>query len=59
MKKSPVSNKKCEGDCKKHSGKVRTVQVVDVEANHDWGNFEYCETAISEDISRGLKVLER
>ncbi len=39
-----------------HEGEVKTVNVFDPKCEHNWGEFNYCEKAIKEDISRGLKV---
>jgi hypothetical protein len=48
----------CEGECEEHIGALKRVNVIHPE--HDWGEFIYCESAIEEDISRGLivKILE-
>ena len=44
----------CDGSCEEHTGIVRRVNVSD--KGFDWGEFNYCETAIQEDINRGLNV---
>jgi len=41
---------KCDGACEEHTGEVKVVNV------HNWGNFNYCESAIEEDTHRGLIV---
>ena len=46
----------CEGSCDPHEGEVRTVHVV--HPNMDWGNYQYCDTAVAEDISRGMEVTD-
>lgn len=48
----------CEGSCKHHDGAIERIHVIDEDAGHDWGWFWYCQTAIAEDIDRGL-VVER
>ena len=50
--------KECSGGCDTHEGLVRKVHVVDTEKDHDWGEFYYCDSAIKEDLSRGLTVTE-
>jgi len=48
---------KCEGGCFEDRTCLGEVVTVHVEhPNHDWGNFNYCQTAIEEDRSRGLTV---
>lgn len=46
---------KCDGDCESYVGgeHIGEVQVVNVQG---WGQFYYCESAIKEDIRRGLIV---
>ncbi len=46
----------CEGDCENHEGEVRQVHVIDKKTLHDWGLFEYCDSAINEDRGRGFEV---
>lgn len=46
----------CQGSCDPHEGAVRTVRVV--HPNHDWGDFQYCDTAVEEDRSRGMEVTD-
>jgi len=43
----------CENGCK---GEVRVVHVKHLKPFHDWGEFNYCENAIKEDINRGFIV---
>lgn len=47
--------KKCDGACESHVGEVVTVHVETV-SGYDWGEFDYCESAIEEDRRRGLIV---
>tara|TARA_R110001632_G_scaffold41177_2_gene103307 strand:- start:658 stop:879 length:222 start_codon:yes stop_codon:yes gene_type:complete len=48
----------CDGNCNEthggHSGKI--VRVTVTGADVDWGEMNYCENAVNEDISRGLTV---
>ena len=56
---SDLSALLCDGGecCEKgHEGEVREVNVTDEKSGHDWGNFNYCENAVKEDIERGLLV---
>lgn len=47
----------CEGGCAiHHDGVLQYVHVTHEESKRDWGVFIYCESAIAEDISRGLNV---
>lgn len=39
-----------------HDGEVKAVNVIDEKSGHDWGEFNYCDNAIKEDIRRGLTV---
>lgn len=41
---------RCEGNCEQHSPIVRLVAV------DGWGEFAYCDSAITEDQRRGLTV---
>lgn len=45
-----VKENHCQGACEVHNGDVKLVTVM------GWGYFAYCESAISEDESRGLSV---
>ena len=45
-----VEQQICEGSCENHQGEVKLVHVG------GWGYWAYCDTAIAEDISRGLSV---
>lgn len=47
--------KECEGDCEKHTGKVKKVRVVSGEG-YDWGTFYYCDEAIGRDRYHGFDV---
>jgi hypothetical protein len=46
---------RCSGGCGEHSGDVSVVRVKHFSGT-DWGYFAYCESAVKEDISRGLTV---
>jgi len=49
----------CDGACALMGecvGEVKKVKVM--RKGIDWGNFEYCETAIKEDVSRGFEVID-
>jgi len=46
----------CEGACDEHIGDVVLVHVWQDDPLTDWGEFCYCEEAIREDRSRGLRV---
>lgn len=46
----------CEGACDEHTGDIVRVHVWRDEHMKDWGEFNYCEEAIREDRSRGLRV---
>ena len=50
---------KCEGgDCCVDGceGAVKKVHVKHLKPFHDWGEFNYCDNAIKEDINRGFSV---
>lgn len=54
VKRATNVKQPCDGDCEHfggHSGDVITVHVV------DWGIFNYCQSAISEDRRRGFTVV--
>lgn len=48
-----MKEKECDGGCSEHVGEVSRVEVM-------WQGkpirFNYCETAIAEDIRRGFEV---
>lgn len=46
---------RCSGGCDEHIGDVSVVRVKH-HSGTDWGYFAYCESAVKEDISRGLTV---
>lgn len=46
----------CDGECEPHKGEIVRVHVKDGKTGYDWGHFNYCESAIMEDESRGLMV---
>ena len=48
----------CDGGCRIHIGRIRTVTVVDKDSGRDWGEFNYCQEAIDEDTKRGFEVKE-
>jgi hypothetical protein len=50
-----TTEKFCEGSCEKHIGEVRRVHVYG-KNGYDWGEFDYCDTAINEDINRGMTI---
>lgn len=50
MNEALKSRQECEGSCIEHTGEVIRVMVS------GWGEFNYCEAAIQEDIRRGLSV---
>jgi len=45
----------CEGGCQEHKGEVITFHVVSP-GGFDWGYFDYCENAITEDLKRQFIV---
>jgi hypothetical protein len=47
----------CDGGCTEHDGEVRVVHVKLLEPFHDWGEFNYCNTAIEKDTADGFEVL--
>ncbi len=49
---------RCHGACRDHIGTIKRVRVYDPQArtHADWGEFNYCDAAIAEDESRGLRV---
>ncbi len=47
---------KCEGCCFEDGSCSGEVKQVSVTGPHDWGTFNYCDTAISEDRRRGFTV---
>jgi len=44
----------CDGSCEKHEEDVITVNIVDKETGRDWGEFNYCSVAVTEDERRGF-----
>ena len=46
----------CDGACESHIGQIRQVRVTHIASGKDWGIFNYCESAIAEDISRGMEI---
>ena len=45
----------CEGRCESHVGIVKRVQVY--HGSKDWGHWNYCYNAISEDKKRGMTII--
>jgi hypothetical protein len=43
----------CANGCE---GEIKKVHVKNLKPFHDWGEFNYCENAIKEDINRGFSV---
>lgn len=51
----------CEGECAKvtdegHQGTIQRVRVVDPRNGYDWGDFSYCDTAVTLDKEHGFDV---
>lgn len=46
----------CEGDCDTHVGEVQRVEVDSLDHPYLPMTFDYCETAVAEDRSRGFMV---